>query len=275
MYATPLRSRTARPSLIEFDNMATIHATALVDERAKLGEDVEIGPFSIVHGNVTVGDRSRIGAYCELGMPTPLSDGSPLEIGSDSNIRSHSVFYEGSHLGAGLTTGHHVTVREHTTSGRSFQIGTFSEIQGDCCIGDYVRFQSSVFVGKKTKIGDFVWILPYAVLTNDPTPPSNDLVGCIVEDYATICALAVILPGVVIGKHSLVAAHACANRNVPEGMVAAGVPARIIGETRSIKRRDGSGEPAYPWTRNFHRGYPHDIVEMWKLSALSQNTDAN
>lgn len=243
--------------------MVNIHPTSFVDSRAKLGTGVEIGPFTVVHGNVVIGNRTQIGAYCELGLPTPLGTGSPLVIGDDSLIRSHSVFYESSSFGSGLTTGHRVTVRENTVAGERFQIGTLSEVQGDCQIGDHVRFQSNVFVGKKTKIGDFVWVLPHAVLTNDPTPPSNDLIGCVIQDYAVICAMAVILPGISVGQNSLVAAHACVSRDVPQNMAVAGVPARIIGEAKSIKRRDGSGKPAYPWTAHFHRGYPEEIIEMW------------
>jgi tetrahydrodipicolinate N-succinyltransferase len=104
------------------------------------------------------------------------------------------------------------------------------------------------------------------VLTNDPTPPSNDVLGCSIEDYASVAAMAVVLPGVTVGQHSLVAAHACVSRNVPAHRVVAGVPARVVGETKAIKRRDGTGLPAYPWTVHFHRGYPKEIVAMWLAS---------
>ena len=244
--------------------MVKIHPTSYVDPQAKLGTDVEIGAFCIVHGNVVIGDRTKISAYSEIGLSTPLGNGSPLIFGEDSLIRSHSIFYESSSFGPRLVTGHRVTVRENTLAGESFQIGTLTEIQGDCEIGDHVRFQSGVFVGKKTKIGNFVWILPHVILTNDPTPPSNTLLGCNIEDYASVAAMAVILPGVTVGKHSLVAAHACVTKDVPPHMVVAGVPARIIGETKSIKRRDGSDEAAYPWTQHFHRGYPESVVSAWK-----------
>ena len=247
--------------------MTVVHASSYVSPKAKLGDDVEVGPFSIIHENVVLGNRIKVGAYCELGIATPLGDGTPLILRDDSLIRSHSVFYESSSFGPGLTTGHHVTVREKTVSGAGFQIGTLSEIQGDCRIGDYVRFQSSVFVGKKTTIGNFVWISPYVVLTNDPTPPSNMLIGCTIEDYASIAAAALVLPGVTIGHHSLVAAKACVTKKVPPNMVVAGVPARVIGKASAIKLRDGSGKAAYPWTRHFTRGYPDSVVAEWARDA--------
>ncbi len=246
--------------------MKGIHPSAYVSPAARLGDDVEVGPFSIIHDNVVLGDRVKVGAYCEMGISTPLGDGTPLIIGDDALIRSQSVFYESSSFGPGLITGHHVIVREKTIAGLSFQIGTFTEIQGDSKVGDYVRFQSNVFVGKMTTIGNFVWILPRVVLTNDPTPPSNVLIGCTVEDYASVAAASVVLPGVTIGRHSLVAAQACVTKDVPPNMVVAGVPARIIGSTGSINLRDGSGRPAYPWTSHFSRGYPASITEHWALN---------
>jgi acetyltransferase-like isoleucine patch superfamily enzyme len=243
--------------------MTLIHPSSYVSQKAKLGDGVEVGPFSIIHPNVMLGNRVKIGSYCELGISAPHGDGTPLIIGDDSFIRSHSVFYESSSFGAGLITGHHVIVREKTTAGVGFQIGTLSEIQGDCSVGDYARFQSSVFVGKKTVIGNFVWILPYVVLTNDPTPPSNVLMGCIIEDYASVAAASVVLPGVTVGHHSLVAAQACVTKNVPPNMVVAGVPARVVGDANAIKLRDGSNRSAYPWTRHFTRGYPASVTGDW------------
>lgn len=243
--------------------MTIAHPSSYVAPEAQLGDDVEIGPFSIIHANVILGSRVKVGSYCELGVSTPLGDGSPLIIGEDSLIRSHSIFYESSSFGSGLTTGHHVTVREKTIAGLNFQIGTLSEIQGDCCVGDFVRFQSNVFVGKKTNIGNFVWILPYVVLTNDPTPPSNVLIGCTIQDYASVAAASVVLPGVIVGHHSLVAAQSCVTKSVPPNMVVAGVPARIVGKAGDIKLRDGSERAAYPWTRHFRRGFPDEITKEW------------
>jgi acetyltransferase-like isoleucine patch superfamily enzyme len=240
-----------------------IHPSALVSKKAKLGDNVSIGPFTIVHDNVEIGADTVIDAYCEIGYPTALADGMPLIIGPESTIRSHSVFYEGSHFGEKLVTGHRVTVREKTIAGKYFQIGTLADIQGDCVIGDHVRFQSNVFVGKKSKLGNFIWIFPHVVLTNDPHPPSNILLGCEIGDFASIATMSVILPGIKVGERSLVAANSLVNKNVEPFTVVGGSPAKFLCNAAEIKLKDGSGKPAYPWTRHFHRGYPSDVTQDW------------
>jgi acyl-[acyl carrier protein]--UDP-N-acetylglucosamine O-acyltransferase len=240
-----------------------IHITAIISPKAKIGEGVSIGAFTIIHDNVVIGDFTEIGSHCEIGISSPLSDGSPLEFGVSSKIRSHSIFYESSLFGARLVTGHRVTVREGVKAGINLQIGTLSDLQGDCEIGDYVRFHSNVHVGKKSVIGNFVWIFPYVVLTNDPTPPSSCLLGCEIGDYSAIATMSVILPGVKVGQHCLIGAHACVGKDVADGMIAAGVPAKTLGPTSNIKLRDGSGTSAYPWTTHFNRGYPDEVVEKW------------
>lgn len=244
--------------------------TTIVSPDARLGANVTIGPFSIIHGNVEIGDGVVIGSHCEIGHPTPLAEGRPLVIGAGSLIRSHSVFYEGSTFGDGLVTGHRVTVREATVAGKNLQIGTLSDLQGHSTIGDYVRFHSNVHIGQRAKIGDFVWIFPYVVLTNDPHPPSAVLMGVEVGDYAAIATMSVILPGVKIGHHSLVGAHSSVNRDVEPHMVVGGSPAKPICPTSAIKLKDGSGRPAYPWTTHFTRGYPAEIVARWAEEAGSE-----
>jgi acyl-[acyl carrier protein]--UDP-N-acetylglucosamine O-acyltransferase len=241
----------------------SIHPSAIVETGAELGVDVSIGPFCIVHAGVRLGDRSRVEAYSELGLPTPLAPGAPLEIGADSLIRSHSVFYAGSRFGARLRTGHRVTVRELTHAGSDLQIGTLCDFQGHCEIGNHVRTHSNVHIGHKSRIGDYAWIFPYVVLTNDPHPPSEHLVGCVLEEFAVIATMSVVLPGVRVGRGAFVGAMTLVKEDVPPDTICIGVPGKNTGPTSKIRHR-GSGEPAYPWRRHFHRGYPAEAVALWK-----------
>lgn len=243
--------------------MVTVSQHAQISPRAKLGNRVSVGAFTIIHDDVVVGDDSIIESHCILGHPTPLAQGKPLIVGADAHIRSHSIFYQGSVFGPGLRTGHRVTVREHFQAGKQLQIGSQCDFQGQTVVGDHVRTHSNVFVAPNTRIGNCVWLFPHVVITNDPHPPSDGFfAGATIEDYAAVAAMACLLPGVNIGARSLVAARSLVTRDVPADMAVAGSPARVIGPAATIPLKDGSG-PAYPWTRHFHRGYPDDLVAQW------------
>lgn len=243
--------------------MTTIHPTAIVDPSTRIGNNVSIGAFCVVHGNVEIGDDSVIDNYCEIGYPTPRAEGRALSLGKGARIRSHSIFYEGSTFGPQLVTGHRVTVREGTMAGDNLQIGTLGDIQGNCRIGNYVRFHSNVHIGQLSVIENFVWIFPYVVLTNDPHPPSQCLIGAHIGEYAAIATMSVILPGVHVGEGALVGAHALVSKDVPANMVVGGAPAQLICEAKKIKLKDGTNRSAYPWRFHFHRGYPEEIVKQW------------
>ncbi len=239
-----------------------IHTSASISPEAKIGTNVQIGPYSIIYDNVIIGDNTIIEGFCEIGYSTNLAEGDPLIIGNNSYIRSHSIFYEGSSFGEGLVTGHRATVREKTTAGLNLQIGTQSDFQGDCHIGDYVRTHSNVFIAKDTTIGNYVWIFPHVVITNDPRPPSNTMMGVTIENYAVIAAMSVILPGITVKEHALVGAHSLVTKDVPANMVVGGNPARILCETSSMKLK-GSDTNAYPWPKHFRRGYPESVIDEW------------
>jgi acetyltransferase-like isoleucine patch superfamily enzyme len=194
-----------------------------------------------------------------------------LIIRHGSLIRSYSLFYEGSEFGPNLVTGHRVSVREKTIAGKNLQIGTLCDFQGHCQLGNFVRTHSSVHIGQKSIVEDYCWIFPYVVLTNDPHPPSDiHRIGCKIEKYAVIATSSCILPGVIIGAGSVIAAGAVVTNDVPPERIAGGVPAKDLGPVQKIKLRDGSEQPAYPWRRHFHRGYPMEIISAW----IKEETEA-
>ena len=240
-----------------------IHPSAFVHPEAELGDGVEIGPFTIVHADVHLGAGSVVGSHCEVGHPAP-GDPGPLRVGAGALIRSHSVLYAGSTFGAGLQTGHRATLREGIIAAEDLRIGTLCDLQGDTTVGRHVRLHSGVFVAKGAMIGDFAWVFPHVVLTDDPHPPSDGSnAGVTLEPYAAVAASAVLLPGVRVGEGALVAAGALVRADVPAGMLCAGVPGTVRGPVDRILLTDGSG-PAYPWRRHFHRGYPEAVVREWR-----------
>lgn len=244
--------------------------TSIVSPNARIGRNVRIGDFCKVHDNVIIGDDTVIEDYCTIGYPTPLAEGRPLEIGPGSLVRSYSCIYQGTRIGRGFRSGHRVTIREKAVIGDDVQVGTLSDLQGDCTLGNHVRLHSNVHIGKLSVIKDFVWIFPYVVLTNDPHPPSDGyLKGVTVHEYAVIATHSTVLPGIQVGTGAMVAAQALVRNDVPPHMVVAGVPAKVLCETSRVQLSDGSG-PAYPWTRHFHRGYPEEVVAKWLEEASAK-----
>lgn len=241
-----------------------IHPTAIVSPRAKLGKNVTVGQFTTIYDNVVIGDDCEVGGYCELGVANKFSGGAPLVVGNNALIRSHSIFYEGSSFGEKLITGHRVTVREKVNAGINLQIGTLTDLQGSCQIGDYVRMHSNVHIGQGSAIGNYVWIFPYVVLTNDPHPPSDVLRGVVVEDYAVIATMTTVLPGVKVGANTLIGAHSLLASDALPGKIYAGKAAEERGEASAIRLKDGTRRPAYPWIKHFRRGYPEAVIQQWE-----------
>lgn len=143
-------------------------------------------------------------------------------------------------------------------------IGSLSDIQVDCTSGDYMRMQINVHFGQHSTIGDHIWIFLYVVLTNDPHPPIEIRAGVTVEDFAAVVVtMSVILSGVRVGSGLLVAAHRSVQGDVAPDTDVDGAPAKYLCDTTKLQFKDSSGDPAYPWRRHFHRGYPREDVDRW------------
>jgi len=93
-------------------------------------------------------------------------------------------------------------------------------------IGEGAMIDMNAVVGARGIIGKRVHLGAGAVVAGVLEPPSSD--PCEVGDDALIGANAVILEGVKIGKRSVVAAGSVVIENVPEDVVVAGTPAKII-----------------------------------------------
>jgi acetyltransferase-like isoleucine patch superfamily enzyme len=121
-----------------------------------------------------------------------------------------------------------------------------------------------VHIGQNSKIGNFVFIYPYVVLTNDPTPPSDICIGATVGDFSQIAVFSVILPGVKIGKHALIGAGSIVAKDVEDYQLVVGNPGKFIKDVREVKSRE-TGESHYPWPLRFDRGMPWETIgfEKW------------
>ena len=251
----------------------------VIGDNVIIEDDVFIDNFCIINDNVKIGKGSTIGSNCVLGEhqadyydERQEKKKHPLTIGEHAIIRSGTVIYGDTVIGNDFQTGHKVTIREQTLIGEHVSIGTLSDIQGYCKIGNYTRLHSNVHIGQKSVIEDFVWIFPYVILTNDPTPPSNKLKGVTIREFAVIAARSVLLPGVIVESDTLIAAGAVVTKDVKMNMVVGGNPAKVIGDIRNVKNHF-TGESVYPWRYTFKRGMPWETsdYDAWVIERGKKN----
>ena len=143
-----------------------VHASAVVEAGARLGEGVRIGPFchvgkdvtlgdavelvshAVVAGRTTVGARTRIFPFASIGhQPQDLKykgEPSTLEVGSDCLIREGVTMNPGTE-GGGMAT----------AVGNACAFLANSHVGHDCRVGNNVIFSNNVMLAGHCTIGDF------------------------------------------------------------------------------------------------------------------------
>jgi len=135
--------------------------------------------------------------------------------------------------------------------GDGTKIGAFVEIRKRVKIGRNVKIQAFAFIPEDVTIDDGVFIGPHVCFTNDKYPHAVNSDGSpmkaddwtslstLVKHNASIGANATILCGITVGEHAMVGAGAVVIHDVPAYAIVAGVPARVVGDTRHLYKEKG------------------------------------
>ena len=147
----------------------------------------------------------------------PLADVQTKNIGEGTRIWQFCVVFAKAKIGANCNICAHVL------------------IENDVIIGDNVTVKSGVQLWDGLRVENNVFVGPNVTFTNDLYPRSkvypDQFLNTIVKEGASIGANATILPGITIGKASMIGAGAVVTRSVPPNAIVQGNPARIVGYT--------------------------------------------
>lgn len=146
---------------------SSIHPTSIVEEGAKIGKNVFIGPFCIIGKNATIGDGNTFKSHVVVEGHTTIGDDNIFHefcsIGVAPQDKSYkneptltiignkNLFREG-------VTVHRATMKEDqkTIIGNHGYFMAHVHFAHDCIIGDHVTMANSTMCAGHVHIGDFV-----------------------------------------------------------------------------------------------------------------------
>ena len=197
-----------------------IHPTALVDPKADIGDEVEVGPYAVIERGVTIGARTRIGPHVVVREGTQMGKQCQIFQFASVGEAPQALAYKGEKTL--LLMGDHNIVREFVTLNRGTVPGG-----GKTVIGHGNLFMAYSHIAHDCQIGNQVILANGATLAGHIT----------IEDYAIIGGLSAVHQFCRIGTHAFISGMTGITLDVPPYMLASGSRARLFGlNTVGLKR---------------------------------------
>lgn len=202
-----------------------VHATAIVDAGAELGEGVVVGPWALIGPGVRIGSGTVVGPRVLIERDTRVGEDCLLANGAVLGTDPQDLKYEGEH--SILEVGDRTVVREFATLNRGTEESGRTVIGSDCLLMAYSH------VAHDCEIGNHV------VLAN-----SVNMAGhVVIEDWAIVGGVTPIHQHVRIGAHAFVGGGSRVPQDIPPYCRAAGNPPKLYGvNSVGLERRGFSPE---------------------------------
>lgn len=189
-----------------------IHKTAVINPGAKISPGVSIGPYSIVDGDVTLGDNVRIGSHCVITGQTKIGANCKIftgaVIGSAPQDRKYSADDN-----VYLNIGDNNVIREYVTMNPGTVDGG-----GKTIVGSNNLFMAYAHVAHDCVIGNNCVMANAATLAGHVT----------LEDNAVIGGLSAVHQFVRLGRLSIVGGCSRVVQDVPPFAMVVGHPVKVI-----------------------------------------------
>jgi acetyltransferase-like isoleucine patch superfamily enzyme len=215
------------------------------------GDTLSVMSEPIIYPTVRLGQGSTFDPNTAIGYPTGRQIGErALLLGDGATVRSGTVIYEGSRIGAGLQTGHNVVIREENEIGDGVQVWSNSVIDYGCRIGDRVKIHSNCYVAQFTVLEDDCFLAPGVSIANDIHPgcafSPECMRGPVLERGVQVGVGVVLLPYIRIGAGSIIGSGAVVTTDIPPNSVVVGNPGRVVRQRTELECSTGITLKPYP-----------------------------
>jgi UDP-3-O-[3-hydroxymyristoyl] glucosamine N-acyltransferase len=202
--------------------MAGVHATAIVDPSARLGDNVSVGPFVVIGPDAVIGDRTRLDAHCWVG--------TGCSVGPDCWLRPHVSLHGRVHIGARVSIQSHsvigARVDDAASDGPSVVLGD------DCELGARVIIEgaadATTQMGSGTKTDNLLTVRSGATVGNHCLLVAYSCVdrGAQLEDYVTLAGQSAVAATCRVGTQSILAGRGIIRTDAPARSTLSDDPAR-------------------------------------------------
>jgi len=238
-------------------SQSEIHATAIVDARAEVGEGTVIGPYSIIGPDVVLGKGCWLQHHVTLMGPAHIGPGNKFYAYCSIGQQSQDLKYNGEPTY--LEIGEANVFREFVTVNRS-TAGT-----GKTRIGDEGNFLAYSHIGHDCTVGDRV------VFSNNGTLAGHVQVG----DHAIMGGLTAVHQFCRIGRFAITGGCSKIVQDVPPFMIADGNPAKVRGiNLIGLERNNFSAESVKLIKEAFRLIYRSKFNTRQALEAISKELPA-
>lgn len=200
----------------------SLHPTAIISPKAELGDNVTVGPYSIIGDDVILHDDVQVGSHCVIEGPSEFGKGSIFYPFVSAGQAPQDLKYKGER--SWLRAGQRNTFREFSTLQRGTEGGgNLTEI------GDDNLIMAQAHVAHDCRIGNKV------IFANGATLAGH----VIVEDHATLGAYAGIHQFCRVGKHAFIGGYSVVVKDALPYARTVGNRARCYGPNTLGLRRSG------------------------------------
>ncbi|MFM7086926.1 MAG: acyl-ACP--UDP-N-acetylglucosamine O-acyltransferase [Cyanobium sp.] len=203
---------------------SSVHPTAVVDPRARLGAGVQIGPFAVIGPDVEIGDGCRIGPHVVIDGRVRMGRGNRIFPGACIGLEPQDLKYDGAPTE--VLIGDENTIRECVTINRATHEGEST------CLGSGNLLMAYSHLAHNCQLGDRI------VIANGVAVAGHVVIG----DRAVIGGVLGIHQFVQIGTLAMVGGMSRIDRDVPPFLMVEGHPGRVRGLNRLGLRRSGLAE---------------------------------